>query len=99
MIGSQGYFSWIKPLLKVTDEELLDQVGCDALMYIRFIRLLRKLLFWMTVIGVGALIPVYIVATKYTGQVSQTKLYVLVINRFMCVVTGHQQVEVLKFYH
>ncbi|PHZ10123.1 DUF221-domain-containing protein, partial [Rhizopus microsporus ATCC 52813] len=77
LIGSQGYFSWIKPLLKVTDEELLDQVGCDALMYIRFIRLLRKLLFWMTVIGVGALIPVYIVATKYTGQVSQTKLYIL----------------------
>ncbi|CEJ04168.1 hypothetical protein RMCBS344292_18135 [Rhizopus microsporus] len=37
-------------------------------MYIRFIRLLRKLLFWMTVIGVGALIPVYIVATKYTGD-------------------------------
>ncbi|RCH89675.1 hypothetical protein CU097_004541 [Rhizopus azygosporus] len=31
LIGSQGYFSWIKPLLKVTDEELLDQVGCDAL--------------------------------------------------------------------
>ena len=69
-IGSNGYFSWIKPILKVSDETLLEKIGCDALLYIRFVRLLRQLLFWMTVIGVCALIPIYIVATKYTGQVT-----------------------------
>ncbi|KAG1469807.1 hypothetical protein G6F56_003045 [Rhizopus delemar] len=68
VIASNGYFSWIKPILKVKDEELLDKIGCDALLYIRFVRLLRQLFFWMTILGVCALIPIYVVATKYTGD-------------------------------
>lgn len=54
-------------MLKVKDEVLLQQIGCDAVLYIRFVRLLRKLLFCMSVIGLGALIPVYIIATRETG--------------------------------
>lgn len=57
----------MKPVFRVKDETLIEQIGCDALLYIRFIRLLRKLLFCMSVIGIGALIPIYIIATKNTG--------------------------------
>ncbi|CEP11064.1 hypothetical protein [Parasitella parasitica] len=53
VIESRGWFSWI---------------GCDAVLYIRFVRLLRKMLFYMSIIGIGALIPIYIVATKSTGD-------------------------------
>ncbi|KAI9247530.1 hypothetical protein BY458DRAFT_551082 [Sporodiniella umbellata] len=67
-IKSNGYFAWIKPILKVKDEELMDKIGCDALLYIRFVRLLRQLFFWMTILGVCALIPIYIIATKNTGD-------------------------------
>jgi hypothetical protein len=67
VIESKGWFSWIKTIWRVSDEELLQKVGCDALLYIRFVRLLRKLLFVLSVIGVGALIPIYVVGTKATG--------------------------------
>lgn len=66
-IESTGWLSWIKPVLRVKDETLIQQIGCDAVLYIRFVRLLRKLLFCMSAIGLGALVPVYIIATKETG--------------------------------
>ncbi|KAL9553867.1 hypothetical protein MBANPS3_003073 [Mucor bainieri] len=67
-IESHGWLSWVKPILRIKDEQLLALIGCDAVLYIRFVRLLRKLLLCMTIVGVGALIPVYIVATKATGD-------------------------------
>lgn len=66
-IESNGWLSWIKPVFKVKDETLIKQIGCDAVLYIRFVRLLRKLLLCMSIVGIGALIPIYIVATKATG--------------------------------
>ncbi|KAI8989431.1 hypothetical protein BDB01DRAFT_848605 [Pilobolus umbonatus] len=67
-IESNGWFSWIKPLRKTSDQELLQKIGCDALLFIRFIRLVRKLLLCMSIIGIGVLIPINIVATKATGD-------------------------------
>lgn len=67
-IESTGWFSWIKPVIKVSDKTLITQIGCDAVLYIRFVRLLRRLLLCMSIVGVGALIPIYIVATKSTGD-------------------------------
>ncbi|KAI9348870.1 hypothetical protein BD770DRAFT_395139 [Pilaira anomala] len=67
-IESTGWLSWIKPVFRVNDEILIKQIGCDAVLFIRFLRLLRKLLLCMSVVGIGALIPVYIVATKATGD-------------------------------
>ncbi|KAL0141239.1 hypothetical protein V8B55DRAFT_1487296 [Mucor lusitanicus] len=67
-IESNGWLSWVKPILRIKDEELLSLIGCDAVLYIRFVRLLRKLLLYMSILGIGALIPIYIVATKATGD-------------------------------
>ncbi|KAI9481246.1 MAG: hypothetical protein EXX96DRAFT_208426 [Benjaminiella poitrasii] len=68
IIKSKGWFAWIKSILRVSDDQLLAQIGCDALLFIRFTRLLRKLFFFMTIIGVCALIPINIIATKSTGE-------------------------------
>lgn len=67
VIETKGWLSWVKPILRIKDEQLLSQIGCDAVLYIRFVRLLRKMLFYMSILGIGALIPIYIVATKATG--------------------------------
>lgn len=69
VIESNGWLSWVKPILRIKDEQLLSLIGCDAVLYIRFVRLLRKMLFFMSILGIGALIPVYIVATKATGYI------------------------------
>ncbi|KAI9499662.1 hypothetical protein BDB00DRAFT_795028 [Zychaea mexicana] len=63
-----GWFSWIKPVLKADDDFLMDRIGYDAVMFLRFIRLIRRLLIVMSIIGICALVPVNIVATYYTGD-------------------------------
>jgi calcium permeable stress-gated cation channel len=68
VIESKRWFSWIKPIIKIPDDILLEQIGCDALLYIRFVRLLRRLLLIMSIIGIFVLIPINIVATRTTGD-------------------------------
>ncbi|KAI7847979.1 hypothetical protein BDC45DRAFT_524542 [Circinella umbellata] len=67
-ITERGWFSWIKPVLKADDDFLMDTIGFDAVLFLRFIRLIRRLLIVMSIIGICALIPVNIVATYYTGD-------------------------------
>ncbi|KAI8137874.1 hypothetical protein BJV82DRAFT_633604 [Fennellomyces sp. T-0311] len=63
-----GWLSWVKPVLQADDEFLMDRIGFDAVLLLRFIRLIRRLLIVMSIIGICALIPVNIVATYHTGD-------------------------------
>ncbi|ORZ15274.1 hypothetical protein BCR42DRAFT_376416 [Absidia repens] len=67
MIG-MGLFAWVKPLLTAKDDFLLERIGYDAVLFLRFLRLLRHLLLVMSIVGICALIPVNIVATRFSGD-------------------------------
>jgi hypothetical protein len=41
----------------------------DATLFIKFIRMIRKMLYVMTFLGVCVIIPINIVATSFTGYV------------------------------
>ncbi|KAF7729143.1 hypothetical protein EC973_004911 [Apophysomyces ossiformis] len=64
----KGLFSWFKPTTSTPDDVLLRMIGYDALLFIRFLRMLRKLLYAMTAIGVVVLMPINTVATSLTGD-------------------------------
>ncbi|CAO3612958.1 unnamed protein product [Cunninghamella blakesleeana] len=66
-IGNE-YFAWVKVLFKAKDDFLLERLGYDAILFLKFLRLLRKILLIMSIIGVFALIPMNIVATHQTGE-------------------------------
>jgi hypothetical protein len=60
-------FDWIRPLFSAKDDFLLTRIGYDAVLFLKFLRLLRHMLLIMTVVGVCALIPINIVATQASG--------------------------------
>ncbi|KAI8097465.1 uncharacterized protein BX664DRAFT_326439 [Halteromyces radiatus] len=62
-----GYFTWFKIIKNTPDEVLLEKIGYDAVLFIAFIRMLRKLLFIMTIVGVCLLIPLNVLANRFTG--------------------------------
>jgi hypothetical protein len=64
-----GLFTWFKVIKNTADEELLDKIGYDAVLFIAFIRMLRQLMTIMTVAGVCLLIPLNILANRFTGYV------------------------------
>ncbi|KAG0367716.1 hypothetical protein BGZ54_003394 [Gamsiella multidivaricata] len=59
----EGYFSWMRPVWSCPDEVLVEKIGLDAVVFIRFVRMCRQIFLAMAVIGCGALIPINIIFT------------------------------------
>ncbi|KAF9430819.1 hypothetical protein BGZ94_003608 [Podila epigama] len=59
----EGYFSWMSPVWSCPDDVLVDKIGLDAVVFIRFIRMCRQVFMAMAVIGCGALLPINAIAT------------------------------------
>ncbi|KXL51160.1 hypothetical protein M433DRAFT_60773 [Acidomyces richmondensis BFW] len=62
---SKGLFGWIPPLIRTKEEELVEKVGLDAALFLRFTRMLRTIFALLSVIGCGILIPVNLLAASY----------------------------------
>jgi len=55
---SNGMFAWIPPLIHSKEDYLLDKIGLDAVIFLRFLRLLRWLFAGVAFIGCAVLIPI-----------------------------------------
>ncbi|KAG0085312.1 hypothetical protein BGZ93_000744 [Podila epicladia] len=56
-----GIFSWVTSSFRVTDNELLDRIGLDAYMYLRFLRMSAMLFGGFTLIAIPILIPINVI--------------------------------------
>ncbi|CAN9312591.1 unnamed protein product [Alternaria alternata] len=54
-------FSWLDAVKNVKEQELVDTIGLDAVVFLRFLRMIRDIFMVLTVVGVGILIPVNVV--------------------------------------
>lgn len=57
----RGFFSWVTPIRTVKDVELVEKIGLDATVFLRFLRMTRNIFIALTVVGCGVLIPVNLV--------------------------------------
>ncbi|TKA71835.1 hypothetical protein B0A55_06800 [Friedmanniomyces simplex] len=64
----KGLFGWIPPLIRTQEQDLVDKVGLDAAIFMRFCRMLRNMFVTLTVLGCGVLIPLYMVAANSTAH-------------------------------
>ncbi|RMZ87731.1 hypothetical protein DV736_g5040, partial [Chaetothyriales sp. CBS 134916] len=53
-----GILSWIGPVSKASEHVLMDKIGMDAVLFLRFTRMLRNLFALLAVIGLCIMIPV-----------------------------------------
>ena len=56
-------FGWLWQVSQISEEELLQMVGLDAYMFMRFIKLCIKFCFVVTFLGLVILVPVYATGT------------------------------------
>ncbi|KAH7402466.1 hypothetical protein BKA66DRAFT_564382 [Pyrenochaeta sp. MPI-SDFR-AT-0127] len=54
-------FSWLNAVKNVKEQDLVDTIGLDAVVFLRFLRMLRNIFVVLTVLGCGILIPVNVV--------------------------------------
>lgn len=69
-----GMFSWLKPVWQCTDEYLLDKIGLDAVLFLRFWRICRNIFICLS-IGSAVIIPFNIIVGLKTvgGQANVAK--------------------------
>ncbi|KAI8937824.1 hypothetical protein NX059_005517 [Plenodomus lindquistii] len=54
-------FSWLAAVKDVKEQDLVNTIGLDAVVFLRFMRMIRNIFLVLTVIGLGILIPVNVV--------------------------------------
>lgn len=54
-------FAWTKAVKNIEEHELVEKIGLDAVVFLRFLRMLRNIFLIFTVIGCGVLIPLNLV--------------------------------------
>jgi calcium permeable stress-gated cation channel len=69
-----GLFSWLKPVWRCSDEDLLDIIGLDAVLFLRFWRMCRNIFICLG-IGSAVIIPFNIIVGLKTvgGQANVAK--------------------------
>ncbi|KAK4542540.1 hypothetical protein LTR36_006588 [Oleoguttula mirabilis] len=64
----KGLFGWIPPLIRTKEQQLVDKVGLDAAIFMRFTRMLRNMFLALTIVGCGILIPVNLLAADSSAK-------------------------------
>lgn len=54
-------FSWLAAVKNVKEQDLVDTIGLDAVVFLRFLRMIRNIFVVLTIIGCGILIPINVV--------------------------------------
>ncbi|KAH6856860.1 hypothetical protein B0I37DRAFT_306222 [Chaetomium sp. MPI-CAGE-AT-0009] len=55
----KGVFAWIAPLWSTSELDMVNLVGMDAALFMRFTRMCRNIFLVLTLIGCAILIPIY----------------------------------------
>jgi hypothetical protein len=54
-------FAWTQAVRKIDEHDLVERIGLDAVVFLRFLRMLRNVFLIFTIIGCGVLIPLNLV--------------------------------------
>ncbi|KAA8646273.1 hypothetical protein EYZ11_000613 [Aspergillus tanneri] len=54
----KSLFAWVKPVLSTREPELIDCIGLDAAIFLRFTKMCRNIFILLSVIGCGIMIPI-----------------------------------------
>ncbi|KAE8152700.1 hypothetical protein BDV25DRAFT_137642 [Aspergillus avenaceus] len=80
----KGLFAWIKPVLRTKESELVDCIGLDATVFLRFTKMCRNIFIFLSIIGCGVMIPLNLTQSNKDSKstlsafVTMTPLYVSV---------------------
>lgn len=67
----QGYLSWIHPIKNVGEHELMEKIGMDAVVFLRFLKMLRNIFLVISVLGLGIILPVNLTGGGSSGGTDQ----------------------------
>lgn len=70
---SKGLFAWFGPVATVHEKELVQKVGLDATVFLRFTKMCRNIFGVITIISCGVVLPTNLIAGRKTAEATHTK--------------------------
>lgn len=62
----KGFFAWFSPVTRTKEAELVEKLGLDATVFLRFTRMCRDIFLALSVISIAILIPANTIGSKKT---------------------------------
>jgi hypothetical protein len=78
----KGLFGWIKPLYQVKEPEMVERVGLDATVFLRFGRMMRNMFLGLAIVGCGILIPTTVLSSD-AGFSDESGFFTLLTPTYM----------------
>ena len=69
----KGFFDWTSPLYKLHEAQLVDKIGLDATIFLRFTKMLRNLFGVLSVVAVGVIMPTNLITGVKSKQAKDLK--------------------------
>ncbi|GFF47141.1 uncharacterized protein C354.08c [Aspergillus lentulus] len=63
----KGFFAWMRPVLRTREPELVECIGLDATVFLRFTKMCRNIFIILSIIGCGVMIPVNLTKSNGSG--------------------------------
>ncbi|KAL5357708.1 hypothetical protein BJX96DRAFT_172782 [Aspergillus floccosus] len=63
----KGFFAWLQPVIRTKEAELVECVGLDATIFVRFTKMCRNIFIFLSIIGCGVMIPINITQSNGDG--------------------------------
>jgi hypothetical protein len=73
----KGLFSWIKPVNKASEDFLMEKIGMDAVVFLRFTRMLRNIFLVLGLLGLLVMIPVNVLEGKRSLRGGGTSVFAI----------------------
>ena len=67
----RGLFAWLTPVITTKEHTLVEKVGLDAAIFLRFLTMCRNMFLALTIAGCGILIPVHIAYSNFGAEDDQ----------------------------
>ena len=64
----KGLFAWFWPVLSLNETEMVEKVGLDGVVFLRFTRMCRNIFAIVSIIAVGVLMPANIISSHKSGK-------------------------------
>ncbi|KAI9738904.1 MAG: hypothetical protein M1818_005217 [Claussenomyces sp. TS43310] len=69
-----GIFAWFGPVLGTKEQDLITQIGLDAIIFLRFTRMCRNIFCIIAIVGCGVLLPINMIkgdksATEHMSRI------------------------------
>ncbi|OJJ51550.1 hypothetical protein ASPZODRAFT_55885 [Penicilliopsis zonata CBS 506.65] len=74
-VVGKGIFAWVKPVLHTHEDELVNTIGLDATVFLRFTTMCRNILVIMSIIGCLVMIPVNVTQQNSSEESSSSTVF------------------------